>query len=155
MKKKLEYVIFGIIICIFTFSVMTLNNYSNENTIKTSSNVLSNKKIGWGIKREKDHKTPDLGTENLKVLEQNNGVGIGDTNSNKVYLTFDEGYEAGYTEQILDTLKNNGVTATFFITAHYVNSQPRLVQKMIDEGHIVGNHISVKPMYLKEKSYES
>ena len=140
MKNKIQYIIFGIIVCVFTFCVVTLNNNLNENTIKTNSQVLSNKKIGWGIKRAKDHKTPDLGTENLKLLEQNNGVGIGDTNLNKVYLTFDEGYEAGYTEQILETLKNNNVKATFFITAHYVNSQPDLVQKMIDEGHIVGNH---------------
>lgn len=140
MKNKTQYIILGIIVCLFTFSVMTLNNNSNEKTVKTNSEVLSNKKIGWGIKRAKDHQTPDLGIENLKLLEQYNGVGIGDTNLNKVYLTFDEGYEAGYTEQILDTLKNNSVQAAFFITAHYVNSQPDLVQKMIDEGHIIGNH---------------
>jgi len=155
MKNKTGYIIFGIIVCIFTFSVMMMNKTNNEKIVTTSGEALSNKKIGWGIKREKDHQTPDMGTENLKILQQNNGVGIGDTNSNKVYLTFDEGYEAGYTEQILDTLKNNNVEATFFITAHYVNSQTELVQRMIDEGHIVGNHISVKPMYLKEKSYES
>ena len=111
-----------------------------EADIVSASANLSNKKIGWGIKRVKEHQTPDLGAENKKILEQYNGVGIGDTNLNKVYLTFDEGYEAGYTEQILDTLKNNSVQATFFITAHYVNSQPELVRKMIDEGHIVGNH---------------
>ena len=140
MKNKIQYIILGIIVCAFTFCVMTLNSNSNENTIKTNSEVLSNKKIGWGIKRVKDHQTPDLGTENLKVLEENNGVGIGDIYLNKVYLTFDEGYEAGYTKQILETLKNNNVQATFFITAHYINSQPELVQKMIDEGHIIGNH---------------
>ena len=140
MKNKIEYIILGIIVCAFTFCVMTLNNNLNENTVKTSLTVLSNKKIGWGIKRVKDHKTPYLGSENLKVLEENNGVGIGDTNSNKIYLTFDEGYEAGYTEQILDTLKSNNVHATFFITAHYVNSQPELVKRMIEEGHIVGTH---------------
>ena len=145
MKNKTGYIIFGIIVCIFTVSVMKLNNNYNENIVKTNSQTLSNKKIGWGLKREKDHQTPDLGVENLKLLESNNGVGIGDINSNKVYLTFDEGYEAGYTEQILNTLKENNVQATFFITAHYVNSQPELVQKMINEGHIVGNHT---PNYL-------
>jgi len=140
MKNRTQYIILGLIICIFTFSVITLNNNSNQDIIATNGEILSNKKIGWGLKRAKDHQTPDLGSENLRLLENNNGVGIGDTNSNKVYLTFDEGYEAGYTEQILDTLKNNNVQATFFITAHYVNSQPELVQKMIDEGHIIGNH---------------
>lgn len=140
MKDKTQYIILGIIICIFTFSVMMLNNTANENTVTTNSQTLSNKKIGWGIRKVKDHKTPDLGTENLKLLESNNGVGIGDTNLKKVYLTFDEGYEAGYTDQILDTLKNNNVQATFFITAHYVNTQPDLVKRMLDEGHIIGNH---------------
>ena len=120
MKNRTQYIILGLIICIFTFSVITLNNNSNQDIIATNGEILSNKKIGWGLKRAKDHQTPDLGSENLRLLENNNGVGIGDTNSNKVYLTFDEGYEAGYTEQILDTLKNNNVQATFFITAHYV-----------------------------------
>ena len=46
----------------------------------------------------------------------------------------------GYTEKILEVLKQNNVKATFFITAHYVNTEPELVQKMIDEGHIIGNH---------------
>lgn len=46
----------------------------------------------------------------------------------------------GYTKQILEVLKENQVKATFFITAHYVNTQPDLVKQMIEEGHIVGNH---------------
>ncbi len=65
---------------------------------------------------------------------------MGNNEEKTVYLTFDEGYEAGYTAQILDVLKENNVKATFFITAHYVNTQPELVKRMIDEGHIVGNH---------------
>lgn len=46
----------------------------------------------------------------------------------------------GYTPQILDTLKSNNVKAAFFITGHYLNTQSDLVKRMIDEGHIVGNH---------------
>ncbi len=61
-------------------------------------------------------------------------------NDNKIYLTFDEGYENGYTPQILDTLKAKNVKAVFFITMSYAKSEPALVQRMIDEGHIVGNH---------------
>ena len=60
--------------------------------------------------------------------------------SNNIYLTFDEGYENGYTTQILDVLKEKGVTAVFFVTMDYVRSQPELVQRMIDEGHVIGNH---------------
>ncbi len=53
---------------------------------------------------------------------------------------FDAGYEGGYTEKILEVLKSNNVTATFFITGHYLNTSSDLVKKMIDSGNIVGNH---------------
>ena len=58
----------------------------------------------------------------------------------KFYLTFDEGYENGFTPQILDVLKEKGVRAVFFVTGDFVRTQPELVQRMIDEGHVVGNH---------------
>lgn len=51
------------------------------------------------------------------------GICIGNENSKYVYLTFDEGYEAGYTSKILAVLKQNKVPAAFFITAHYLNTQ--------------------------------
>ena len=57
--------------------------------------------------------------------------------------------------KILDILKENNVNATFFITAHYVNTQHDLVKQMIDEGHIVGNHIPNNSMYQKIKMNES
>ncbi len=64
---------------------------------------------------------------------------IGENNRN-IYLTFDEGYENGYTEKILDTLKEKEVTAVFFITNSYARNNPELVLRMIREGHIIGNH---------------
>lgn len=140
MKNKIGYMVLGIIVCIFTFSVMTLNSDLNESTVATSTGVLSNKKIGWGIKRAEQHAQPDLGSSNLKLLQENDGIAMGNNEDKFVYLTFDNGYEAGYTAKILDTLKENNVKATFFITAHYLNTAPELVERMIKEGHIVGNH---------------
>ena len=154
--KKIKTKILNLMIIlsiILTISIIQTNN--KKSTIETNSNTISNKKIGWGIKRNENHEQPDLGKSNLQILEKNNGMAIGNNGDKIIYLTFDQGYEAGYTPQILNTLKENNVKATFFITAHYLNTQPELVKQMIDEGHIVGNHISVKPMYLKEKSYES
>ncbi len=58
----------------------------------------------------------------------------------KITLTFDQGYENGYTSQILDTLKEKNVKATFFLLQDYAEKNPELVQRMIDEGHTVGNH---------------
>lgn len=58
----------------------------------------------------------------------------------QIYLTFDEGYENGYTSRILDTLKEKNVKAVFFVTMPYCKENPDLVRRMIDEGHAVGNH---------------
>ena len=139
-KSKITYIMLCLIVCVFTFSVMALNSYKNQNTVETSSQGLSNKKIGWGIKRETDHKQPDVGTTNKQILEKYDGICMGNSEEKYVYLTFDNGYEAGYTPKLLDILKQNNVKAAFFITAHYLNTQSELVQRMIDEGHIVGNH---------------
>ena len=73
----------------------------------------------------------------------------GDEHKGKVYLTFDEGYENGYTPQILDTLKEKGVSAVFFVTLSYAKNEPELIQRMIDEGHVVGNHSARHPNMTK------
>ncbi len=57
-----------------------------------------------------------------------------------LYLTFDNGYEQGYTPKVLDVLKKEKVPATFFVTGHYLQSQPELTKRMVAEGHIIGNH---------------
>ncbi len=59
---------------------------------------------------------------------------------NTVYFTFDCGYEGGVTEQILDTLKAKNVRCAFFITGQYARENPALVLRMINDGHIIGNH---------------
>ena len=140
MKKKKIYITFILIIGVFTSSVILSNKGLNNNTVATSSELLPNEKIEWGIKRGNNHNQPDLGSENKELLDKYNGIAIGNNKNKFVYLTFDEGYEAGYTEKILEVLKTNQVPATFFITAHYVNTQDELVNKMIEQGHIVGNH---------------
>lgn len=59
---------------------------------------------------------------------------------NRIILTFDQGYENGYTAAILDTLKEKNATAVFFLTGDYAKREPELVQRMIREGHMLGNH---------------
>ena len=140
MIKKIVYIAFWIILCVLTFNMTTLNKNLNIKSVDSSNKAISNKKISWGIKRNQKHEQPDLGNTNLKVLQEYNGIAIGNSEDKFIYLTFDNGYEAGYTNQILDTLKENNVKATFFITAHYLNTASELIQRMIQEGHIVGNH---------------
>lgn len=137
--KNIKYGVIGVlIIAMFSLSVIQMN--TKEKEIASNAEVVSNKKIGWGIKRNDNHDQPDVGSSNKKVLEENKGICLGSKEKKTIYLTFDEGYEAGYTPQLLNTLKENQVKATFFITAHYVNTQEDLVKQMIEEGHIIGNH---------------
>ncbi|MCL2033999.1 MAG: polysaccharide deacetylase family protein [Oscillospiraceae bacterium] len=60
--------------------------------------------------------------------------------SKKIFLTFDQGYENGYTTRILDILKEKEVKAVFFITYPYAQTEPELIKRMIAEGHTIGNH---------------
>lgn len=62
------------------------------------------------------------------------------TEEKVLYLTFDCGWENGCTGMILDTLKEKNVPATFFCTLEHIESEPALISRMINEGHIVGNH---------------
>ena len=62
------------------------------------------------------------------------------TDKKRIYLTFDCGYENGNTAKILDTLAEKNVPAAFFCTLHEVKTEPELIARMINEGHIVGNH---------------
>ena len=101
---------------------------------------FSKEKYAWGFGRGKDHSQAVLDSKPMAALNKYNGIAMGNKESKKIYLTFDSGYEAGYTEDILAILKKTNVKAAFFITAHYLNTSEELVKKMISEGHIVGNH---------------
>lgn len=79
---------------------------------------------------------------------------IANTAEKKIYLTFDAGYENGFTEQILDVLKKHEVPATFFLVEHYLKTQPELVLRMANEGHTVGNHTASHPDMSKISSKE-
>ena len=136
-EKTKSMLIVGAILIIFSVCLIQLNF---ENIIPTIASSENNKTIGWGIKRANNNQQPDVGETNKKLLEENGGICLGKDTEKIIYLTFDEGYEAGYTEKILDTLKENDVKVTFFITSHYLNTASDLVEKMINEGHMLGNH---------------
>ena len=136
VEKQKNILIIFLVIFVAT-AIISIFLGSNKQTVRTSSGVLSNKTIGWGLKRGKDHAQPNMGAENRKLIEEYEGLAIGNETDKFVYLTFDSGYEAGYTKNILKVLQNNNVKASFFITAHYLNSSTELVKQIIEEGHIV------------------
>ena len=152
MKSKTKIFTCGMLALFLMVTSVLFANINNGDSIPTSGNLeLSKSKIEWGIKRADNNMQPDLGKKNKELIEKYNGMAMGNAEKKYIYVTFDLGYEAGYTGSILNTLKENNVPAAFFITAHYANTASDLVQRMINEGHIIGNHISVNSMYLKEK----
>lgn len=94
----------------------------------------------WYFKPAKNNQPATTEPEYEMLLKKYNGIYIGDSSKKNIYFTFDNGYEAGYTASILDTLKKEKVPAAFFVTGHYITDQPALVQRMVGEGHIIGNH---------------
>ena len=106
--------------------------------VSSNTSSLSTKAIEWSwLYSSRDSAT---------LLSKYKGYGFGDTSKKIIYLTFDEGYENGYTSSILDTLKANNVHATFFVTKPFVTGSFKgvpdsdLLKRMSNEGHIIGNH---------------
>jgi len=99
-----------------------------------------NRLLRWGIVLGGPGRQPKPDPGTPELLAKYNGIYVGDAGSNKIYLTFDEGYEKGYTGKILDVLYENEVNAIFFITGPYLEKEEALVRRMLEEGHAVGNH---------------
>lgn len=93
----------------------------------------------WGLSFQEEGKTP-VGNATPEFLKQYNAYFCGNSEDKKIYLTFDCGYENGYTPAILDALEKHNVKAAFFVVGNYLETSPDLVKRMVEEGHIVGNH---------------
>ncbi|MDA8337390.1 MAG: polysaccharide deacetylase family protein [Peptococcaceae bacterium] len=117
--------------------------------LQTARHFTDEKIVGivgaWGVLPTQDHSQPEIPQGVRTILDRYQTLYIGSPAEKKVYLTFDEGYEKGYTPGILDTLAKRRVPAAFFVTGHYVKKHPDLVKRMVAEGHIVGNHTMTHP----------
>ncbi len=109
------------------------------NFIPTSAKELDSTLCGYGQGHEVNGENVPTGA--LRFNEEFSCYGAyAVTDSDSIILTFDQGYENGYTEKILDTLKEKDVKAVFFLTGDYAKRNKELVERMIAEGHIIGNH---------------
>ena len=93
----------------------------------------------WGLSFRTEGTTP-LGSASPQALANFDAAYVGSQDEKVIYLTFDAGYEAGYTASILDTLQKHEVSAAFFLVGNYLEQEPELVQRMVSDGHTVGNH---------------
>lgn len=161
MLKKTAALFFSLIICITVFSGCTAKDNDGAATESSSTsraetsatNVAdttleatnldtqkySKEKVVWGPGNITNHQRP-TDPENLQAAYSSLGASFLLPESKQICLTFDEGYENGYTSAILDTLKEKKVQAIFFVTYDFASQNPDLIKRMISEGHIVGNH---------------
>jgi len=93
----------------------------------------------WGLSFQNEGSAP-IGPANAQTLAKYDAAYLGDPSEKVLYLTFDAGYENGCTAKILDVLKARKVPAAFFLVGNYMEKNADLVRRMVDEGHIVGNH---------------
>ena len=155
MQKKEKWIlgVFGILsLCLAIAGSMLGQKRGMEKNIAVMS---SN---NWGLSFQEDGKAPVIDADKQK-LEELNAYYLGNEDERKIYLTFDAGYENGNTEKILDALKENDVKAAFFLVGNYLESCPDIVKRMVEEGHIVGNHtyhhkdmatLTTEEMFMKE-----
>jgi peptidoglycan-N-acetylmuramic acid deacetylase len=125
-----------IIMCLFLFTPI-------------AKAAVSNTPIHWGFKKSVNEVPAEAGEAYDQLLDKYGAFYKGSAKSKTLYLTFDNGYENGYTPKILSVLKKEKVPATFFVTGHYLESASNLVKQMVKEGHIVGNHSWFHPDFTR------
>ena len=126
MRKKDIWIAVGAVCAAIILGITQFGNL----TVETGS---------WGLSFRTEG-LPPTGPAGTKQLEQYDAAYLGDTDEKVIYLTFDSGYENGCTAQILDVLKKHNAPAAFFLVGNYIERNGDLVRRMVDEGHIVGNH---------------
>lgn len=110
---------------------------------------LDNTRRGYGQGNAKDSANRPTGAVAAQEKYEKYGAVFIAPPSNNVYLTFDLGYENGYTLKILDTLAERNAKGIFFVTMGYCKSKTtqQIIERIIKEGHILGNHsVSHKSM---------
>ena len=108
----------------------------------------------WGLSFSKKGEPP-RGNADCEYLKKYDAYYLDENGGNKIYLTFDAGFENGHTPKILDVLKKHNVPATFFIVGNYIDTAPDLVCRMVNEGHTVANHTTSHPDMSKIRDMES
>lgn len=124
--------------------IKSLNSFF-EKRVVVDNIKLNTTERNWFFQPKKDGSPSGEPPDVLELLKKYSGYYLGDTSKKIIYLTFDEGYENGYSAKILDSLKANDVKAAFFVTTDYIKRNPELIKRMAAEGHLVCNHSTTHP----------
>lgn len=105
----------------------------------SGNHVIESSEGNWGLSFQEEGQPP-VANASAEELKKYNAYYADVTGEKVLYLTFDAGFENGNTPAILDALKKHSAPATFFVVGTYVTSNQELIQRMLAEGHTVGNH---------------
>lgn len=138
-KKKVAIVVLLLILLICSVLVIRnyiqkINSYKAYKQYEEQLQTIASQKEQVQAKNDNTRNLPVL-TEKAKAEIEN----IYHSDSKRVFITFDDG-PSTVTPQILDTLKQENVKATFFVLGSRVEAQPDMVKRMYEEGHFIANH---------------
>ena len=117
----------------------------------TDYSLYDNTLYSWWFKRNDNHEQSGC-QEDFDITQYDAHYTV-PVSEKKMYITFDCGYENGFTPGILDILKEEEVTAAFFVTQTFIRDNVDLVKRMKEEGHLVCNHTVTHPS-MPSKSVE-
>ena len=121
-----------------TSSTLRLLNTDQQKYQETSGETAQGIERWW-LKRNENHQTPEV-SDHIDLSKYDANYVNPKCKKKKIFLTFDCGYENGFTPKILDVLKKQKIVAAFFVTKPFIREGRELVRRMKKEGHIVGNH---------------
>ena len=121
-----------------TSSTLRLSNTDQQKYQETSGETVQGIERWW-LKRNENHQTPEV-SDYIDLSKYDAYYVNPKCKKKKIFLTFDCGYENGFTPKILDVLKKQKIVAAFFVTKPFIREGRDLVRRMKKDGHIVGNH---------------
>ena len=121
-----------------TSSTLRLSNTDQQKYQETSGETVQGIERWW-LKRNENHQTPEV-SDYIDLSKYDAYYVNPKCKKKKIFLTFDCGYENGFTPKILDVLKKQKIVAAFFVTKPFIREGRELIRRMKKEGHIVGNH---------------
>jgi peptidoglycan-N-acetylmuramic acid deacetylase len=122
-----------------TTSSTSQASYTEQEKYQETSGETAQGIERWWLKRNEKNQTPEV-SDHIDLSKYDAYYVNPKCKKKKIFLTFDCGYENGFTPKILDVLKKQKVVAAFFVTKPFIREGTELVRRMKREGHIVGNH---------------
>lgn len=139
IRRRYVTVIVALALVLFVAGKLYLRDQDGASVATAGEAAVPASVDNWGLSFPTEGEAP-VGNASVSDLAQYNAYYLGDTSKKVIYLTFDCGYENGYTEKILDALKKHNAPAAFFVVGNMIETAPDIVCRMVEEGHIVGNH---------------